>query len=145
MVKTVHLSPCPCCGGETSIICSYDSDILRAAGESCDLYMYAHGPDELLRKWNRRTPVPTTHNLKIWPTHYNDIIAGKKRFDFRQNDRGFRVGDRLHLTEWDPDTEEYTGRDVLAEITYIQHSHTHPGIPRDHCGLGFELMGEGQT
>ncbi|MGR5128040.1 DUF3850 domain-containing protein [Photobacterium swingsii] len=38
-----------------------------------------------------------THTLKIEPVYLNAIIDGKKTFEIRKNDRGFRVGDRVRL------------------------------------------------
>lgn len=42
-----------------------------------------------------------------------------KTFEIRNNDRNFQVGDRIDLLEWNPDTKEYTGREVEGRITYI--------------------------
>lgn len=41
----------------------------------------------------------TIHNLKIKQEYLNQIIAGRKRFELRKDDRGFEVGDRLLLQE----------------------------------------------
>lgn len=43
-----------------------------------------------------------THALKCWPEPFDAIVAGKKRFEFRRDDRGFAVGDILRLQKWDP-------------------------------------------
>ena len=39
------------------------------------------------------------HKLKIESQYFNDILNNKKRFEIRKNDRGFKVGDRVHLIE----------------------------------------------
>jgi hypothetical protein len=59
------------------------------------------------------------HELKVWPPFFNDIISGRKEFEVRENDRGFKVGDHLVLKEYDPKTEKYTGFSVEKEIRYI--------------------------
>ena len=60
-----------------------------------------------------------THELKCWPAELEHILAGRKTHDVRRNDRGYQVGDRLHLREWDPATEEYGERRVVVTITHI--------------------------
>ena len=60
-----------------------------------------------------------THDLKIWPEPFQAIVDNIKKFEFRKNDRGYRVGDHLILQEWNPDDEIYTSRKQKVEITYI--------------------------
>ena len=70
-----------------------------------------------------------THVLKTWPQYFNAIIDGRKTFECRKNDRPFAVGDVLHLLEWDPETQEYTGRSMDRRITYILDGKcTPPGL-----------------
>jgi len=57
--------------------------------------------------------------LKSWPEFFEPLIAGKKTFDLRRNDRDFNVGDRLRFLEWNPDTKEYTGRECERNIVYM--------------------------
>lgn len=59
------------------------------------------------------------HALKQEKQYFCDVINGRKLFEVRQNDRGFKVGDLLALNEWDPETKEYTGRSCLVYIDYI--------------------------
>lgn len=61
------------------------------------------------------------HELKTWPEYFEAVLVGTKTFEYRQNDRNFRVGDSLRLREWDPFREgddRYTGRDTLRTVTY---------------------------
>ena len=60
-----------------------------------------------------------THELKIHPEYYEARISGKKMWEHRKNDRGFWVGDKVILREWDPETKEYTGRQDVGIITYL--------------------------
>ena len=60
-----------------------------------------------------------THELKCWPKFFEPIVEGRKKFDVRNNDRGFEVGDILHFREWNPDTEKYSGLDFKVEVTYM--------------------------
>lgn len=59
------------------------------------------------------------HELKIWPEYFEAVRSGLKTFEIRKHDRGFHVGDTLWLREYDPNSEEYTGRSVKRMITYI--------------------------
>lgn len=58
------------------------------------------------------------HQLKIAPEFYQAVIEGKKKFEIRKNDRGFKVGDAFVLREY---TKEhgYTGKFTLGTILYI--------------------------
>jgi ASC-1-like (ASCH) protein len=59
------------------------------------------------------------HRLKIWPEYFEAVLSGKKTFEIRKNDRGFQVNNLLLLQEYNPEAEEYTGRELLVEVTYI--------------------------
>lgn len=62
------------------------------------------------------------HQLKSWPEWFEAVHSGVKTFEVRVNDRGFAVGDRLWLREWNPESETYTGREVVRWVTYILDS-----------------------
>ena len=57
------------------------------------------------------------HYLKILPEHFQPVSEGKKLAELRKNDRGFNIGDWIHLGEFDG--EEYTGRNLTAEILHV--------------------------
>lgn len=59
------------------------------------------------------------HKLKIWPEYFEAVRSGLKTFEIRKNDRGFGIGDTLLLREYNPNTEEFTGRSIGRIITYI--------------------------
>lgn len=60
-----------------------------------------------------------THRLKTIDPYFDEVRQGVKNFEVRLNDRDFKVGDEVHLLEYDPKTSEYSGREVRVEITYI--------------------------
>ncbi len=63
---------------------------------------------------------PLVHELKCWPQFFRAIADGHKRHDLRRAcDRDFRVGDQMRLREFDPDTEQYTGREQTVAVTYV--------------------------
>jgi hypothetical protein len=61
------------------------------------------------------------HELKTWPESFQPILQNKKNFEIRVNDRNYQVGDKLLLLEWDPQTQQYTGRRCYRQISYILH------------------------
>jgi len=56
---------------------------------------------------------------KAWPEYFELVKAGKKRFDLRLADFEVKEGDVLVLQEWDPETQEYTGRELSKEVDYV--------------------------
>lgn len=59
------------------------------------------------------------HELKTLPDPFEATRQGIKKFEFRKNDRKFRVHDVLLLREWDPTPEQYTKRELYTRISYI--------------------------
>jgi hypothetical protein len=68
-----------------------------------------------------------THELKCWPEYFGAVVAGAKRFEIRENDRGFDVGHIVTLREWEPGTERYTGRSATYRIGYMTSWGQKPG------------------
>jgi hypothetical protein len=77
-----------------------------------------------------------THELKIWPACFSAVEAGIKSFDVRQNDRDFQVGDVLLLREYEPESEQYSGRTTTRRISYLLPGGTF-GVEAGWCVLGF--------
>ena len=77
-----------------------------------------------------------THELKIWPGCFAAVKAGSKPFDVRENDRNFQVGDMLTLREFEPASEQYTGKSITRWVSYVLQGGVF-GIQPDWCVLGF--------
>lgn len=80
------------------------------------------------------------HEIKCWPEYFRELESGAKNFEVRFDDRGYNVGDVLHIREWkrvrivDGKPEgEYTGRELRRTITYTL---TGFGIERGYICLG---------
>lgn len=56
---------------------------------------------------------------KIWPEYFDLVSSGKKKFEMRLNDFDVKEGDTLILEEWDPKTNEYTGRKIEKKVSFI--------------------------
>ena len=74
------------------------------------------------------------HELKCWPKYFPAIWERRKNFEIRKNDRNFAVGDELHLREWDPATNEYTGARTTRRVTYVTDFPT--GLRDGYVALG---------
>lgn len=88
------------------------------------------------------------HELKTWPEPFEAIRSGKKRYEIRYDDRGFAVGDVLHLLEYDPSRVAdyrtpkslgYTGEKLWAKVTYITPGGVW-GLPQNICVMSIELF-----
>jgi ribosomal protein S17 len=56
---------------------------------------------------------------KIWPEFFEKIKNSEKRFEIRLADFDIKEGDILVLREWDPNTKEFTGREIEKEVKSI--------------------------
>lgn len=91
------------------------------------------------------------HELKVWPEMWAALESELKTFEVRDNDRGFAVGDLLHLREWDParyvisegntrgyrNDWAYTGRELWRRVVYILYGGRF-GLPENLCVMGLE-------
>lgn len=64
----------------------------------------------------------TTHELKILPKYFHDVVTLNKRFELRKNDRNFQLYDYVDLREFNPETKLYTGNWCHCKVTYILDS-----------------------
>lgn len=108
------------------------------------------------------TPI-LVHELKVWPEFFDPLDRNEKTFEARRNDRGFKVGDILHLREFVPAgfephiltgnyqqdvmppevrAERYTGRECWRKITYILHGGVNApfGVVDEHVILGLAVL-----
>ena len=86
----------------------------------------------------------TTHELKTWPGPFEAMWQEQKRFELRPDDRGFQVGDRLWLREWNPDTGEYTGRelrDVVVKFVLRGKTAERFGLRSGYCVMSTHIYG----
>lgn len=80
---------------------------------------------------------PVEHTLKCWPRQFCAMDEGRKPWEFRKDDRGFKVGDILNLEEWDPGEKEYTDRDLRRRIVHIVRGPSF-GIPEGYVIMSLE-------
>lgn len=63
---------------------------------------------------------------------FQDIVDGKKPFEFRLNDRDYTVGDEIQHIEWNSEEGKETGRQCWASITYVIKGGMF-SIPENYC------------
>jgi len=78
-----------------------------------------------------------THELKTWPEHFEQVWNRVKKFEVRKKDRPYKVGDRLYLKEFDPNTQKYTGRCYNVEVTHLLNGGQF-GIEKGFCVMSIE-------
>lgn len=75
-----------------------------------------------------------THDLKILPMYFEDVVTMVKPFEVRKYDRAYAVGDTLLLREYDVNKRDYTGRATERRISYILDNDA-------YCKEGFVILG----
>ena len=79
------------------------------------------------------------HTLKTWPEQFQETSVGRKPFEWRKNDRDYQVGDYLHLHEYEPREKRWTGRHIIAEVTYILHGGEFD-VPVGYCVMAIKVV-----
>lgn len=77
------------------------------------------------------------HDLKILPEYFNLVKEGKKRFEIRKDDRGYKEGDIINLKEFDG--TYFTGKEVQCKILYKLDGGQY-GLKEGYCILSIELI-----
>lgn len=78
-------------------------------------------------KFRARPRKPSEHELKTDPQVFDDVLEGRKTFEIRKDDRGFRVGDTLKLRKTLNTGAEmaagapllYSTLPLFVDVTYI--------------------------
>ena len=60
-----------------------------------------------------------TIEKRVWPEYFEQILSGDKHFELRLANFDCQPGDILSLKEWDPQTQQYTGRSITKEAGFI--------------------------
>ena len=71
------------------------------------------------------------------------IDSGLKTFELRKNDRRYKPGDIIVLKEWEPNKQEFTGRQCRKRISYVFEGAGTVGVIEPLRGLsqGYAILG----
>lgn len=76
------------------------------------------------------------HNIKIGATFFEDVINRKKTFELRKNDRNYKKGDILEMSEYKDG--KTTGRKTKALVTYMLEEYE--GLEEGYCIMGISVI-----
>lgn len=76
------------------------------------------------------------HQIRLSSKYFDDVCSGIKSFEFRKNDRNYKVGDILEMTEFKDGKN--TGRTVRVIVTYFLDGFT--GMEDDYCIMAIKVM-----
>lgn len=79
------------------------------------------------------------HHLKTLQPYFDEVVAGRKRFEVRLNDRGFQVDDTLVLHELGV-SGQLTQREHRVRVSYILGDV--PGLLSDYVVMSIEPIEE---
>lgn len=82
---------------------------------------------------------PMTHELDSNPEQFEAIVQGLKTFMCGFNNQSFRVGDKLKINEFNPETILYTGKFVEVRIIYLQEGGAND-IPEDYVIMSIKKI-----
>lgn len=139
------------CNVKTGTCEKCDQYINKADAEKTDEKRYSEEQDKIDRQTKKKLQqqadnekmgkLPSdekterkTHDIKIAASYYDDVTSGRKRFELRKNDRGYKVGDALKMLEFEDG--KHTGRIIDADIIYMLEDYT--GLEEGYCVLGID-------
>ena len=80
------------------------------------------------------------HDVKLGITFFDDVKTGRKTFELRKNDRGYKEGDIIVMHEYKDGTT--TGRTIEKKIVYMLEDFT--GLEDGYCILGLGEVKAGE-
>lgn len=85
--------------------------------------------EELKKRRNQR------HYIKCEKKYFQAVVAHKKNFEIRYNDRDYQKGDILFIDE--VQNETYTGNHTIRRVKYVLKNCPEYGLKKGFCILGF--------
>lgn len=135
------------CNVKTGTCQSCDQYINKAEAEKTEEERYSEEQDAIDRETAKKLrekadeekmqQLPSqqekkVHDVKLGATFFDDVKTGRKTFELRKNDRGYKEGDTIVLHEYKDGTT--TGRTITKKIVYMLEDFT--GLEDGYCILG---------
>lgn len=80
-----------------------------------------------------------THELKCILEPFQQKWNGNKNWEYRKNDRDFKVGDILIEKEYDSVADSYSGREIVEKVTWVLPGGLF-GVPIEYCIMSTEII-----
>lgn len=144
------------CNVKTSICTKCDEYVNKAEAEKTEEQRYGEEQDAIDRETQKKlrekaqeekmrqlpsgnaAQEPKVHDIRLGASFFDDVLECRKNFELRKNDRGYKVGDILHMMEFKDGRN--TGRSVNRKVIYILEDFT--GLEDGYCILGTEPVQE---
>lgn len=141
------------CNVKTGTCQSCDQYINKAEAEKTEEERYSEEQDAIDRETAKKLrekadeekmqQLPSqqekkVHDVKLGTTFFDDVKTGRKTFELRKNDRGYKEGDTIVLHEYKDGTT--TGRTITKKIVYMLEDFT--GLEDGYCILGLAEAAE---
>lgn len=135
------------CNVKTGTCQSCDQYINKAEAEKTEEERYSEEQDAIDRETAKKLrekadeekmqQLPSqqekkVHDVKLGTTFFDDVKTGRKTFELRKNDRGYKEGDIIVMHEYKDGTT--TGRTIEKKIVYMLEDFT--GLEDGYCILG---------
>lgn len=135
------------CNVKTGTCQSCDQYINKAEAEKTEEERYSEEQDAIDRETAKKLrekadeekmqQLPSqqekkVHDVKLGTTFFDDVKTGRKTFELRKNDRGYKEGDTIVLHEYKDGTT--TGRTITKKIVYMLEDFM--GLEDGYCILG---------
>lgn len=143
------------CNVKTGTCQSCDQYINKAEAEKTEEERYSEEQDAIDRETAKKLrekadeekmqQLPSqqekkVHDVKLGATFFDDVKTGRKTFELRKNDRGYKEGDTIVMHEYKDGTT--TGRTIEKKIVYMLEDFT--GLEDGYCILGLGEVKAGE-
>lgn len=143
------------CNVKTGTCQSCDQYINKAEAEKTEEERYSEEQDAIDRETAKKLrekadeekmqQLPSqqekkVHDVKLGTTFFDDVKTGRKTFELRKNDRGYKEGDIIVAHEYKDGTT--TGRTIEKKIVYMLEDFT--GLEDGYCILGLGEVKAGE-
>ncbi len=82
-----------------------------------------------------------TIEKKILPEYFEKILSGQKTYELRLADWDCQSGDKLILKEIDPESKQFTGRELTKKVGYVGKTKDQPHFSEDEVEkYGFQII-----
>lgn len=143
------------CNVKTGTCQSCDQYINKAEAEKTEEERYSEEQDAIDRETAKKLrekadeekmqQLPSqqekkVHDVKLGTTFFDDVKTGRKTFELRKNDRGYKEGDIIVMHEYKDGTT--TDRTIEKKIVYMLEDFT--GLEDGYCILGLGEVKAGE-